>query len=303
MKSILQFMKKSEDSFDPKIYVSLSTSNTAASISQIYDLEGGLITNGPNFIMDIGGGVHGDSIYSDNEYVYVGGRYNRVVQEGVLVNRSGFARFNKDEFLNNTSPTGDSSLVSGAGPTYTQVIKPDGNNIYLGGHDSFRLYNKDAWQLLNSISVSTSFGSAVVSTVDFDDNYVYIGGNFETVSGQSRNRLARFNKSNMSLDSWNPITGTSSFLEVKTINSNNQRLYVGGISIGSIDGQSSQNIVIFDKSNMNFLTSFGTQLINGSHIFNDKVYFATSTGVFTIDENNNYSSIVSLSDCTDIYVG
>lgn len=73
---------------------------------------------------------------------------------------------------------------------------------------------------------------------------MYIGGQFSSVDGQPRARLARFNAATGALDSWAPTGLTNT---VTTISRVADKLVVGG-SFTTVNGQSRMGICLFDMA-------------------------------------------------------
>jgi uncharacterized delta-60 repeat protein len=141
----------------------------------------------------------------------VGGAFNITVNG---TNRYGLARLNSNGSLDNTF----NPAVGG----FPIALQPDGK-VLVGGYARL---NADG-SLDGSFNPGTGANGIVASIIARSDGKVIIGGNFTTVNGTNRNRIARLN-ANGSLDSsFNPGTGADGIVRSIALQSDGNVLLGG----------------------------------------------------------------------------
>lgn len=177
------------------------------------------------------------SIVEDATDIYIGGDFDAVG----LISGSG-AKVNVDTLDR------DTNLPITNGTIYS-VIADSLGGWYIGG--SFTkvgdtLINKIA-HILSSGVVDLEFNPNANGTVRVmisSGDYLYIGGEFSSIGGQTRNRLAKINKINGVADiTFNPNSNST----VYSLGINGNDLYVGG-AFATIGGQSRNRIAKLNTS-------------------------------------------------------
>jgi uncharacterized delta-60 repeat protein len=152
-------------------------------------------------------------------------------------NRNRIARLNADGSLDTTFNPGSGADFY----IYRTAVQSDGKILIVGGFSTVNGTNCNAIARLNSNgALDTGFnpganaGSYMLALAVQPDGRVLIGGEFTSISGTNRTRLARLN-SNGTLDaSFNPGTGANGEVEDLAVQSDG-RILVGG-SFTSING-------------------------------------------------------------------
>ena len=146
------------------------------------------------------------------------------------------------------------------GVVWSQAII--GNTVYAGGsfsnarpagaapgvntttRNNLLAYNLSSGQLITSFAPSLN-GQVQAVAASPDGTRIYVGGDFTTVNGGTRNRLAAFNASTGALiTAFNVNVGS----RVKAIVATNSTVYVGG-QFSSANGKSRNRLAAFDASN------------------------------------------------------
>lgn len=140
--------------------------------------------------------------------------------------------------------------VSPEGPVYTVLLS--GNDLYVGGEfsDLFDGGSSTAQENLARIDLTTSdlvpwnpsVDGGVYSMV-FWGSYLYIGGAFSQVGGESRDNLASINLTDATATSWNP----SSNGEIRTLAMGSGEIFVAG-DFTLVGGQLRSYIAAIDAS-------------------------------------------------------
>lgn len=172
-------------------------------------------------------------IYSGK--LYVGG--SQLAQNDTLpLDRACIAyELNNGRLYTGWAPNPSSTITS-------MTVHQDSGIIYIGGN--FTSVRSDvppstttavrnriaAWDVkTNPHTFLTSFNpdlNGTCSTLTYSGNMLYMGGNFTTVGGVSRNRLAAWNLNTNTLDaSFNPNVGNNSVLSMKI---SGDHMYIGG---------------------------------------------------------------------------
>ena len=175
------------------------------------------------------GTVNAIAVQSDGKVIF-GGAFTSV--DGTTRNR--LARLNSNGTLDTTfNPN------VGGGDVHSIVVQPDGK-IILGGAFTTVVGGQPTAQTRNRIARLNSDGtldtfnpsitggsSPVVYSIALQPNgRVIVGGDFTTIGGQARNRVARLDV-NGSLDStFNPGTGPNGL--VRSVAADNDRVVIGG---------------------------------------------------------------------------
>jgi hypothetical protein len=155
----------------------------------------------------------GTSVFAGGNFTSIGGQGRNHIAE-----------------LNTTNDNATSWDPSANGNVRAMVI--DGSSVYLGGHFTsiggvprnriaeipIASNNATAWN--PNVSGVSQFVFSLITT----STSVYIGGSFNTVGGQSRNRIAEIDKTSGMVTPWSPNTTNS----VMAMAEYNDKIYVGG---------------------------------------------------------------------------
>ena len=156
-----------------------------------------------------------------NNYTYLGGSFTNV--NNLNINR--IARLNPDGTLDVYWNPNCNGVVND--------INIDSSFIYIAGN--FTTINRSTTRnYIARISLTDTSGtvdswnpnaSAEVKTITTDSSFIYVGGSFTTLGGTARNRAGRYNKSDGTLNTWNPNVGSS---VVNKIAVDSSHVYIGG---------------------------------------------------------------------------
>ncbi len=123
------------------------------------------------------------------------------------------------------------------------------DRLYVGGE--FSNIRSQAVRMLAKIDPATGDpstfdakilgGTAGVTELARSSGFLYIGGDFNSVGGQSRTRLAAINESNAQVDAWNPAPNR----DVSALCTVGNRLYVGG-AFTTIHGVGLRNSALYE---------------------------------------------------------
>jgi len=136
----------------------------------------------------------------------------------------------------------------------------DGDTLYIGGQFSsiggvarnniaaidVSTIEVDSNATITSWDPSVNYYSPQINDIKVDTTSVFIGGNFDTIGGDTRNHLAEISKTTGSSTAWNPnVTGTGVYdLEIDT---DSNSVYVGGaFSLVGVDTRN--NAAAVDKT-------------------------------------------------------
>lgn len=176
--------------------------------------------------------VYSTSIQSDGKII-IGGKFG--AYDGDLRDR--IARVNSDATI-------DLSFNPGTGanlPIWTTSVRSDGK-IIIGGE--FFTYNGSSCSRIALLNSNGTFdatfnpgpgntgasGTVYTTSIENSNSDIYIGGDFTTFNGTSRNRIARLN-SNGSLDvSFNPGTGANATIRNTNIQSDGKIIIAGNFT-------------------------------------------------------------------------
>ena len=186
-----------------------------------------------------------------NGYLYVAFSNNIIITpvgSSTTASHSGIFRLNINQTGANAldptwNPNANIGVLSLALDTINSVIYVGGNFTAIGGQSRNRIAKlsttgtglADATWNPNSSNIVNSL------TLDTANSVIYVGGNFTTIGGQSRNRIAKLSTTGTGLAdaTWNPNANSEiNYLELDIVNS---VIYVGG-SFATIGGQSRNNI-------------------------------------------------------------
>jgi WD40 repeat protein len=138
------------------------------------------------------------------------------------------------------------------------AISPDGGTIYAGG--SFAIIGGKERKLIAALDSSTGqatqwnpvvagdcFSCINAVTVSPDGAIVYVGGNFSSANGQSRNHLVALDTATGEATAWNPNAAVNSFYYVNALALSpcKTTIYVGGC-FSAIGGDQRENLAEVD---------------------------------------------------------
>ena len=124
------------------------------------------------------------------------------------------------------------------GGEFTALIDGNGNSV---ARENLAAINRVTGQP-HFFSADTDSKVWALESSD-DGSTLYVGGNFRTIRGQDRNRLAAFNVSNGSFASFQPTAGPNNV--IRALSAEGNRLYVGGI-FTSMGGQTRNYLAAFN---------------------------------------------------------
>jgi WD40 repeat protein len=158
-------------------------------------------------------GVRSLALAPDGSKLYVGGSFTTI---------GGASR----RYLGAVSPSSGSARTWAPNPdwfVYGVAVSSDGTRVFAGGAgEGGRVA---AWSSSGTRKWEVTLdgdANAVVLTA----NAVYAGGHFHTAAGQSREKLAAFDRTTGALDAWNP--GADSLAGIYAVHAASDRLAVGG---------------------------------------------------------------------------
>ena len=183
--------------------------------------------------------VSGGSIYSvipdGNGGWYIGGTFTKVG----TAERENLAHILPDGTL-------DSSFNPSFNGSVNTIVK-FGNTLYIGG-TGFALAALNATD--GSVALSLPVVNSYVHSLAISSNgsTLYIGGQFTTIGGVARNRVAAINTSDGSVTSFNPgVSGAQQIVYKITLSNDDSTLYIGG-SFNLAGGQGRGNIAAINTS-------------------------------------------------------
>jgi len=156
-------------------------------------------------------------------------------------------------------------------------------------------FNAGTGALITSFNHSLN-GAVSVLTASPDGQTVYVGGDFTSIDGQTRNRIAAFTVSTGALTSWNPNANS----RVAGISPAGSTVYVAG-SFTTIGGRSEQRVAALTASTGAALASFTTSpdnIVYQSAVSpaGDKLYLA---GAFlSVNGDTNYHAAAVVDTAT-----
>ncbi len=149
------------------------------------------------------------------------------------------------------------------------AVSSTGDTIFVGGEFSFTgngsfstprnglaAYHKSGTLL----DWNPDPGSYIFSLV-IKDTILYVGGNFGNISGTSRNRLAAFSLTDMSLTAWNPNVNNGTNIQTIAVSVTGDTVYAGGI-FSEVNGGTVRNYLASFKSSDGTVTSWDPNLNN-----------------------------------------
>jgi len=187
---------------------------------------------------------------------YIGGEFTKIG----TTNRRGLAH------IFSTGALDPAFNPDCAGVVYTMVFANSLNLVVAGSFDSIGGQPRKNIAMVSKTGVISTWNpgavginGTVLTMIRNADSLVYVGGDFTSAAGQSRNRLAALSVWSNAITSWNPdANGT-----VRKLNSSGNLIYAAG-SFTSIGASTRNRIAIFDRtSSFGVLTSFNP-VVNGT---------------------------------------
>jgi hypothetical protein len=214
-----------------------------AALSSVADND--WVTNGPVYAMARSGNT-----------IYLGGNFSQIgPRTGPAVTFSG----------GSSTPDATFPQVSGAEAWIRAVVSDGAGGWYVGGNFTHvgGVARAGLAHVLSGGTVDPNFAPSLdvahgssAAALALSGSTLYVGGNFATVSGTSRDGLAALNTSDGSLQSWNPGP-TSGPSGVETLAVAGGVLYVGG-TFTEMGGQPRASLAAFTTSTGS-LTSWAPQ--------------------------------------------
>ena len=138
-------------------------------------------------------------------------------------------------------------------PSVVRTLLLSGSNLYLGGNfttvsgttrNRIAVVDKDSGAL-GPFDPNASTASSYVYTLLLSGSNLYVGGNFTTISGSTRNGMAVVNKDSGALGPFDPnVTIISTGVRTTFLSGSN--LYIGG-NFSSVSGSARNNLAVVDK--------------------------------------------------------
>lgn len=204
------------------------------------------VTNGPVQAMARSGNT-----------LYLGGSFSEIgPRTGPAVSFSG----------GSSTPDAGFPQVSGAHAEVRAAISDRAGGWYIGGNFTHvgGVARAGLAHVLLGGEVDPTFAPSLevahgwsVTALALSGGTLYVGGNFQSVSGEARHGLAAVNTSDGSLQSWNPAP-TSGVVAVEALALSAGTLYVGG-SFTEMGGEARSDLAAFTTST-NALTSWAPQV-------------------------------------------
>lgn len=242
-----------------------------------------------NWNWDFSGGPLQD-IATDGTYIYVAGSSGRITPDI-------FAKFPR---INISTGIPDENW-SGYVDNTIYELHVDGDYIYLGGNftyvqgdNGYIARNRVARIELSTGDVDTWNPNAnnLVECFVVDGNDIYVGGQFTTIDGESRNRLAKLNNTTGEVDAtWDPGASSS----VVAIDTDDDYVYVGGY-FSSAGGETRNNIARLNKTDGDADANWNpnaNSVVRDLKINNGNIYIA---GQFTEIGSTTISGVARLNN-------
>ncbi len=271
----------------------------------------------PNIHKSSSGDTYVFSIEVNEDYIYVGGSFNRVgtgENEEIVSN---LVRLN-----NNANCTWDSSWDPEPNG-WVYDIELDGDFIYIGGdfNEIYDTYTGEFAKLdvdgdLDNTCTPNIYSSGVPSTVHnitLTDEYIYVGGSFDGVGENSVNGLIRLTNSNSCTwdNLWTPEVYHRYGEIVFTISPVGNDVFVGG-SFERIGGLSGTEFALLDGDTGDaisywnpHISSRGSMTVSSSVFDGEKLYiggnFVKVEGDYSLCGNGNYECPYGLASYTYSY--
>jgi hypothetical protein len=147
------------------------------------------------------------------------------------------------------SSTGDTIFVGGE-------FNFTGNGSFSTSRNGLAAYHKNGTLL----DWNPDPGSYIFSLV-IKDTILYVGGNFSNISGASRNRLAAYSLTDMSLTSWNPNVNSGIAIKSIVVSVTGDTVYAGG-TFNEVNGGTARNYLASFNSSDGTLTAWDPDLNN-----------------------------------------
>jgi len=147
------------------------------------------------------------------------------------------------------SSTGDTIFVGGE-------FHFTGNGSFSTPRNGLAAYHKNGTLL----DWNPDPGSYIFSLV-IKDTILYVGGNFGNISGTSRNRLAAFSLTDMSLTAWNPNVNSGIAIKSIVVSVTGDTVYAGG-TFNEVNGGIARNYLASFNSTDGTVTAWDPNLNN-----------------------------------------
>jgi len=247
----------------------------------------------PNFQADIN---FVDSLAIDDStgIVYVGGAFGTVNGQ----THSGLVAFNSDGSIDTRLNLNLESIAA----YWVNDIVIDNGVVYIGGN--FSGVKDSVSNTRNNLAAFTTTGALVqnwapnvdnhINTLDIDQGVLYVGGNFTSVNGAVRNRLASINVADGSLAAWNPDAGVGGGVNIITVDGSTSTVYVGG-GFTTVGGQARSGVAAIDNlgnvlnSWMPSISGGGVDTIAVDASFRAAVYMGGAFTGVTDTSRNSYA--------------
>lgn len=220
---------------DPYVYYYYPSDNTVGRLdTDIGDTD-------PSFLLNLNGQL--SSWAFTNDVAYLAGWFN-------TINGEDKERFAAVDLSNGT-------LTSWA-PNFQEeyfdisAMQVHEDKLFLGGEiESFQGQARNNLMVLDITTGNLLPWNPVVDDrvklIEVLPPYIYISGDFTSVNGLPRNRIARFLLHSLELDTWNPaIIGTSGYYGITSIIKRGNSLFVGG-DISEVNGITRLGLAEFNE--------------------------------------------------------
>lgn len=146
------------------------------------------------------------------------------------------------------SSTGDTIFVGGE-------FNFTGNGSFSTPRNGLAAYHK------NGTLLDWNPEPGYIFSLVIKDTILYVGGNFSTISGTTRNRLASYSLTDMSLTEWNPNVNSGTSIQTIAVSVTGDTVYAGG-TFDKVNGGITRNYLASFNSSDGTVTAWDPDLNN-----------------------------------------
>jgi hypothetical protein len=183
--------------------------------------------NAPNPVRSI-------TVSPDGSTVYFAGNFTTIAGQP----RPGIGAFISDGAGNRVSP-----WVPAMGGVQALAAAPDSTRIYIANGNGLSAVDPNGAPLW---SVNASGGAVTELAVAKDGGTLWVGGDFTSLAGQARNKLAAVHRDGTVDPAFNPAPDSGSAVSTLTVSDDDSRVYFGG-KFSKIRGTVRNNLAAVDS--------------------------------------------------------